>query len=154
MLVQMSDKTEMRNTVRATNGNRGNGSNWIRRERRLAIYLRDGMACVYCGASLEDEGTVLSLDHITPVSHGGRNCSGNLVTACTRCNNNRGSRDVASFAAVVAQYIDRGVTAEEIVAHVADCAARTLDRRGAARIIARRCSWQLALAAAQGGRLC
>ena len=30
------------------------GRNWIRPEKRRALYLRDGLACVYCGDSLED----------------------------------------------------------------------------------------------------
>lgn len=30
-----------------------NGSKWIRPEKRLAIYHRDGFACIYCGATAE-----------------------------------------------------------------------------------------------------
>jgi len=41
------------------------GMNWIRREKRVAIYLRDGCACAYCGATLED-GTQLTLDYLRP----------------------------------------------------------------------------------------
>jgi 5-methylcytosine-specific restriction endonuclease McrA len=70
------------------------GSKWIRPERRLAIYLRDGLACVWCGAAVED-GVSLSLDHVTCRVHGGDNGNSNLVTACSRCNGSRGSRSVA-----------------------------------------------------------
>ena len=31
-----------------------NGSKWIRPDKRLAIYLRDGLACAWCGHALED----------------------------------------------------------------------------------------------------
>jgi len=40
---------------------RTQGMNWIRKEKRLAIYLRDGLACGYCGQSIED-GAKLTLD--------------------------------------------------------------------------------------------
>lgn len=40
------------------------GGKWIRVERRLGIYLRDGLACVWCGASVEQDGVQLSLDHL------------------------------------------------------------------------------------------
>src|SRR5438128_11454104 len=30
------------------------GMNWIRPEKRLALYLRDGLACCYCGEAVED----------------------------------------------------------------------------------------------------
>ena len=55
------------------------GMNWIRQEKRLAIYLRDGMSCAYCGASVEG-GAQLSLDHVKPHSRGGSNAAANLVT--------------------------------------------------------------------------
>ena len=32
-----------------------NGSKWIRPEKRMAIYLRDGLACVYCGEGVEHD---------------------------------------------------------------------------------------------------
>lgn len=32
---------------------RTQGMNWIRKDKRLAIYMRDGMACVYCGLTLD-----------------------------------------------------------------------------------------------------
>ncbi len=57
------------------------GMNWIRREKRLALHLRDGLVCVYCGAAGEDGGQ-LTLDHLRPVSKGGTNDASNLVTAC------------------------------------------------------------------------
>ncbi len=60
-------------------------SNWIRREKRLALYLRDGMACVYCGATVEDDAT-LTLDHVLARNLGGGNEASNLVTCCLSCN--------------------------------------------------------------------
>ncbi|KKK72946.1 hypothetical protein LCGC14_2898780, partial [marine sediment metagenome] len=42
----------------ASRKEKNQGMNWIRPEKRLAIYLRDGLACCYCGATVED-GTKL-----------------------------------------------------------------------------------------------
>ncbi len=72
------------------------GMNWIRQERRLAIYVRDGFAGVYCGITIE-QNAKLSLDHIIPASHGGDNQSSNLVTACLSCNCKRGDTDIFTF---------------------------------------------------------
>ena len=54
----------------------------------MAIYMRDGLACAYCGAAVED-GAQLSLDHITPDSLGGDNQADNLVTCDAGQQNNR-----------------------------------------------------------------
>jgi len=61
-----------------------NTSQWIRVETRLAIYLRDGLGCVYCGVDWSVFG--LSLDHIVPRHEGGTNSPTNLVTSCHSCN--------------------------------------------------------------------
>ena len=122
-----------------------NGAKWIRRERRLAIYLRDGLACCYCGSGLEDNGTTLSLDHIIPVVHGGNNRSPNLVTSCRKCNSVRGNRALEDFAQAVASYLNRGVTARDIIDHVQACANRPLDMRPVWRIMAKRAGWQRTL---------
>ena len=69
--------------LRDRHANGGQGMNWIRKEKRLAIYLRDGLACCFCGEGVED-GAKLTLDHLTPHSHGGTNGAENLATACHR----------------------------------------------------------------------
>lgn len=81
------------------------GGSWIRREKRLAIYLRDGGACAYCGDSFVDGVARLSLDHIEPWSLGGGNEADNLITACSKCNSARGNRTVEEFAKAVANYL-------------------------------------------------
>jgi 5-methylcytosine-specific restriction endonuclease McrA len=74
-------------------------SQWITRERRLAIYIRDGFACVYCQSDLRDaQPESITLDHITPRSKGGTNHGTNLVTACHNCNSTRGNRSYTKFA--------------------------------------------------------
>jgi hypothetical protein len=113
------------------------GMNWIRQEKRLAIYLRDGCACAWCGSSVE-QGAQLTLDHLVPHAKGGSNDETNLVTACQRCNSSRGMRSLPKFAAAVAAYVNHGVTAVEILSHVRACARRPLDITGAKALIARR----------------
>jgi len=72
---------------------------WIRREKRLAIYLRDGFTCLYCLHDLHDaDPRDITLDHLKPTSRGGSNEAGNLVTACRSCNSARGDQPVSRFA--------------------------------------------------------
>ena len=123
------------------------GSKWITRERRLAIYLRDGLACVYCGATVED-GATLSLDHLTPHSHGGTNVSSNLVTACRICNSARSDRSVEEFAASIASYLNHGIRAGDIEANIIRLMTSPVNIAEARSIIARRGSWAEALHAA------
>lgn len=58
---------------------------WIRPTTRLAIYLRDDVCCVWCGADYYS-GRAFTLDHLHPREHEGSNDWGNLVTACWQCN--------------------------------------------------------------------
>lgn len=118
-------------------GNGYQGMNWIRQEKRLAIYLRDGMACAYCGATIEN-GIQLTLDHIVPWSAGGGNEPGNLVTACKRCNSSRGNRSVGEFAGAVAAYLNHNVRAEDILAYIDDLRIRPLLLKEAKELMARR----------------
>ncbi len=55
---------------------------------RKNILRRDGHRCQYCGTS----ASPLTVDHIVPRSHGGRDTWENLVTACVRCNNIKSNR--------------------------------------------------------------
>ena len=57
---------------------------------RAAVMLRDAFMCQYCG---ETPGRHrLTVDHVVPRSRGGTYDWKNLVTACTRCNQRKGSR--------------------------------------------------------------
>lgn len=52
---------------------------------RYDILKRDGFRCQLCGASAK-EGVKLHIDHIVPVSKGGKTVASNLRTLCYRCN--------------------------------------------------------------------
>lgn len=51
---------------------------------RFEVFKRDRFTCQYCGRT--PPLVVLHVDHITPVSHGGDNDEGNLLTSCKDCN--------------------------------------------------------------------
>ena len=57
---------------------------------RYDILVRDGFRCCICGASAAD-GVKLHVDHILPVSKGGKTERSNLRTLCESCN--LGKRD-------------------------------------------------------------
>lgn len=123
---------------------KNHGMHWIRSERRLAIYLRDGLACAYCGSAVED-GTRLTLDHLIPYSQGGTNDAANLVTACHKCNSSRGARDYRAFASAVAEYLNHGISAEDIIAHIEATSRRPIDMAAAKTLMAQRGGFTAAL---------
>lgn len=117
---------------RGEGGNGGQGMNWISQVSRLAIYLRDGLACLYCSASVEG-GARLTLDHVKPRSKGGTNGATNLVTACVSCNSARCDRACAPFIRAVAEY--RGVDAAELALYVGNARNRNPKRDEARELI-------------------
>lgn len=122
-----------------TSGNHGQGMNFVRIEKRIALYIRDGLACCYCGSGIES-GATLTLDHLHPRSLSGKadNSATNLVTACQKCNSSRGNRDWRVFAATVAAYLNHGITADDITSHIETTIQRPLDVPAAKAILANR----------------
>ena len=55
-----------------------------------ALFARDRYHCLYCARPLE--APALTRDHVVPLSRGGRDRWENVVTACRRCNQHKGSR--------------------------------------------------------------
>ncbi len=71
------------------------GARWS----RMAVLRRDEFTCIYCGIETGSvqKGRLLSrhdftIDHIIPVSRGGKNTWGNTACACPVCNHRKGSR--------------------------------------------------------------
>lgn len=54
------------------------------------LFSRDRHVCAYCGAHMHDAD--LTVEHILPVSRGGRHEWTNVVTACRSCNTRKGNR--------------------------------------------------------------
>lgn len=61
----------------------------ISKKERFEVFKRDKFTCQYCGQKSPD--VTLQLDHIRPVSKGGKNLHDNLRAACSACN--AGKRD-------------------------------------------------------------
>lgn len=66
---------------------------------RSGVLARDNFTCIYCGAELGDfvrgkhlARRDLTVDHILPVSRGGKNTWSNTACACFACNHRKGSR--------------------------------------------------------------
>ena len=57
---------------------------------RFEVFKRDNFTCQYCGQKAPD--VILHVDHINPVSAGGKGDILNLVTACVGCNLGKGAR--------------------------------------------------------------
>jgi len=50
------------------------------------VMVRDNFTCVYCGSKES-----LTIDHVLPVSRGGKSNFENCVTACKKCNSTKGN---------------------------------------------------------------
>ena len=68
------------------------------------IFARDGGRCVYCGIPARRPGRgvrrgpdLATLDHVKPKAFGGALDRGNIVLACSACNNERGTMDAQTF---------------------------------------------------------
>lgn len=57
---------------------------------RKNIYLRDNYQCQYCGGPFPSNE--LNLDHVIPVSRGGKSTWQNTVCSCIDCNTRKGNR--------------------------------------------------------------
>ena len=93
-------------------GNGKQGSKWIRKDRRLALYLRDEFRCAYCERDLHHASREeVTLDHLIPRVEGGTNANENLVTACLHCNSQRADAPWREYAPAGAiERIERTIT--------------------------------------------
>lgn len=116
---------------------KGQGSKWIRKDKRLAIYLRDGMACVYCGETAEESKHPMTLDHVLACELGGTNKESNLVTCCLSCNSSKRHLTLADWFTVLEA---RGVETADLAAKIQDHTGRSLKgfRKTAKEILANR----------------
>jgi len=88
-------------------------SRWCQKDKRVAVYIRDGFQCLYCGLDLRQaDPRDITLDHLEPrmLDDQGKprvkkmanglsiNDVTNIVTACRACNCSRGCRSWRDFA--------------------------------------------------------
>lgn len=72
-----------------------NGPRSRQRARKHGALLRDKFACHYCGVALTMD--TMTLDHVRPLSAGGKTVAHNLVAACRTCNETKADRPYAAF---------------------------------------------------------
>lgn len=65
---------------------------------RFEVLKRDCFKCQYCGASAPD--VPLHIDHIQPVSKGGKTTLLNLVTSCGDCNSGKSGKLLSDASAI------------------------------------------------------
>lgn len=109
---------------------------WIRRELRLAVYCRDGWACVYCARGAEAPGVSLSLDHVRPRTRGGTNAPRNLVTSCSTCNTAKHDRRASDLSST--WIAENWPEPAEIRRRVRNATRRAVDRALGVRMLAAR----------------
>ena len=64
----------------------GNGKSYNYYRLRFNILKRDNFTCQYCGRNAINDNIKIHLEHIIPVSKGGRDEYNNLITSCEECN--------------------------------------------------------------------
>lgn len=65
----------------------------ISKKLRFEVFKRDSFTCQYCGNKAPD--VILEIDHINPVSKGGKNSILNLITSCFDCNRGKSDRIIS-----------------------------------------------------------
>jgi hypothetical protein len=61
------------------------------RKLRFLVLERDNYTCRACGRNPRDHGVALHIDHITPLSQGGKTELDNLQILCEECNTAKGT---------------------------------------------------------------
>lgn len=73
----------------------------ITKKTRFEVFKRDSFTCQYCGKSAPN--VILEIDHINPVSNGGKNGIMNLITSCFDCNRGKGKRELTDKQVITQQ---------------------------------------------------
>ena len=95
----MTDAAQRKPSKRTRSRYQPRNGRWIKREIRLALYVRDGFRCLYCGKDLRHTTPCdVTLDHLLPRSAGGGDEATNLVTCCRSCNSSRKDRPWVDYA--------------------------------------------------------
>jgi hypothetical protein len=62
------------------------------------VWVADGFKCMFCGAKMGKQQ--LTMDHFVALENGGANDASNLISACKKCNKDKGSQDTRVFCAL------------------------------------------------------
>lgn len=92
----------------------------LSKKMRFDVFKRDSFTCQYCGSN--PPAVVLEVDHIHPVSKGGRNVVDNLITACFDCNRGKSAglltlipQSIADKAEIIAEKMAQMKAFEKMV---------------------------------------
>lgn len=80
-------KEARRNSVRKRRAILAKVETTLTKEQWKTILNHFGHKCVYCGSAKRIE-----MDHVIPISKGGKHIAGNVVPACRSCNSSKGNR--------------------------------------------------------------
>lgn len=69
----------------------------VTREELQALFAAFDGECVYCGITEDEAGRSHHVDHLIPVSKGGRHHRSNLVLACASCNSSKSKDTLIEF---------------------------------------------------------
>lgn len=83
----------------------------ISKRLRFEVFKRDSFCCQYCSA--KPPAVPLEIDHIVPVSKGGKNNIDNLITACFDCNRGKSDVDLDTLPNTLIDKIERKKIAVE-----------------------------------------
>ena len=83
----------------------------ISKKMRFEVLKRDKFTCQYCGK--QSPSVILHLDHIKPVSKGGKNSLLNLVTSCVDCNLGKGARELSDESELEKQKVHLSALSEK-----------------------------------------
>jgi len=114
---------------------------WLYPTTRWAIYLRDGLACVYCGITMDeilaDDGlNFFSVDHVRARCRGGTREPTNLVTCCYDCNVIKSTLSLKAFC------FKQGFTYERVRSRIRKRRVRDIERyRESAKILLGLTNW-------------
>lgn len=78
---------------------------------RFNVLKRDNFTCQYCGS--QPPNVPLEIDHITPVSKGGKNDITNLITSCFDCNRGKADVQLSDVPSSLVDTIERKKIAQE-----------------------------------------
>lgn len=62
------------------------------------VWVADGYQCVYCGRPMGE--VQLTIDHFVPLEMGGKNDTSNYLSACRRCNKDKGGMAARDWCAL------------------------------------------------------
>jgi hypothetical protein len=98
----------------------------LSKKMRFEVFKRDVFCCKYCGSHPPD--VILEVDHIIPVSDGGVNDIGNLVTSCFNCNRGKSNISLKVIPKSLAEQGDEIQEREAQLAGYRDIVQARLDR--------------------------